>query len=120
MSVRRPGKILYGIAFVVLLADGVAAIWLGQMGGRAALVVVGACLVLGSLGLGVLYKRWQAALEEVDRARRSLREEVEALRRVVHDVAPGQGRQADARGGDGGGAGGARSSPRPGGKVRRA
>jgi hypothetical protein len=83
---RRPGRVLYGIAFVVLLADGVAAIWLGQVGGRVALVVLGACLVLGSLGLGVLYKRWQAALEEVDRARRALRDEVEALRRVVHDV----------------------------------
>jgi hypothetical protein len=86
---RRPGRVLYGIAFVVLLADGVAAIWLGQVGGHVALIVLGACLVLGSLGLGVLYKRWQAALEEVDRARRALRDEVEALRRAVHDVPPG-------------------------------
>jgi hypothetical protein len=95
---RRPGRVLYGIAFVVLLADGVAAIWLGQVGGRVALIVLGACLVLGSLGLGVLYQRWQAALEEVDRARRALRDEVEALRRVV------------SQGGDGGGAGGAKAA----------
>jgi len=88
---RRPGRILYGIAFVALLIDGVAAIWLGQVGGRTSLVVVGACLVLGALALGVVYRRWQAALEEVDRARRALREEVEKLRRAVHDVPPGAG-----------------------------
>jgi len=88
---RRPGKVLYGIAFVVLLIDGVAAIWLGQVGGRISLVVLGACLLLGSLGLGVVYRRWQAALEEVDRARRDLREEVEKLRRAVHDAPPGAG-----------------------------
>jgi len=85
---RRPGRVLYGVAFVVLLADGVAAIWLGQVGGRVALVVLGACLVLGSLALAALYRRWQAALDEVDLARRALREEVEALRRAVHDVPP--------------------------------
>jgi hypothetical protein len=88
---RRPGRILYGIAFVVLLIDGGAAIWLGQVSGRVSLVVLGACLVLGSLGLGVVYRRWQAALDEVDRARRALREEVEKLRRAVHDVPPGAG-----------------------------
>ena len=89
MSRRRPGRVLYGIAFIVLLVDGVAAIWLGQVGGRVALVVLGACLVLGSFGLGILYRRWQAALEEVDVARRALRREVEALRRSVQDARPG-------------------------------
>ena len=88
---RRPGKILYGIAFVVLLIDGVAAIWLGQVGARTSLVVLGAGLILGALALGLVYRRWQAALEEVDRARRALREEVEKLRRAVHDVPPGAG-----------------------------
>ena len=98
---RHSGRVLYGLAFVVLLGDGVAAIWLGQVGGRAALMVLGACLVVGSLGLGALYRRWQAALDEVDLARRALREEVEALRRVV------------SQGGASGGAGGAKTSPRP-------
>jgi hypothetical protein len=91
MSRRRPGKILYGIAFVALLIDGVAAIWLGQVGGRVALVVLGVCLVLGALGLGIVYRRWQAALDEVDRARRALKDEVEKLRRAVHDAPPGAG-----------------------------
>jgi hypothetical protein len=113
---RRPGRVLYSIAFVVLLADGAAAIWLGQVGGRVALVVLGACLVLGSLGVGVLYRRWQAALNEVDLARRALREEVEALRRAVHDVPRGPGRREHLRrrvaseGGDSGAAGGAKAS----------
>lgn len=110
MSRRRPGRILYGIAFVVLLADGVGAIWLGQVGGRWALVVLGACLVLGTLGLGVVLRRWRAALGEVDLARRALREEVEALRRAVHDVPPGLGRRVAPRRGDSGGAGGAKAS----------
>ena len=91
MSIRRPGKILYGVAFVVLLIDGVAAIWLGQVGGRVALELLGGCLVLGALGLGVLYRRWQVAIEEVDRARRALRQEVEALKRAMHNVPPGTG-----------------------------
>ncbi len=89
---RRPGRVLYAVAFVVLLADGVAAIWLGQVGARTALVALGAGLVLASLGLGVLYRRGQAALDEVDRARRALKDEVEALRRAVHDGPPGAGR----------------------------
>ena len=91
MSLRRRGRVLYGIASVALLVDGVAAVWLGQVGGRAALVVLGALLLLGTLGLGVLYRRWQGALDDVDRARRALRAEVEALRRAVHDAAPGAG-----------------------------
>jgi hypothetical protein len=92
MSRPRRGRVLYGIAFAVLLADGVGAIWLGQVGGRVALVGLGVGLLLGALGLGVVYRRWQAALDQVDLARRALREEVEALRRAVQDVPPGAGR----------------------------
>ncbi|HVO35530.1 MAG TPA: hypothetical protein VMT21_08200 [Gemmatimonadales bacterium] len=117
MSRRRPGRFLYAIAFVVLLGDGVAAIWLGQVGGRVALVVLGACLVLGSLGLGALYRRWQTALDEVDLARRALRDEVEALRRVVHDVPPNPG--VDSRSGGGGSGGDARTAARPDESLRR-
>jgi hypothetical protein len=119
MSVRRPGRILYGIAFVVLLADGVAAIWLGQVGARTALVVLGACLVLGAIGLGILFRRWEAALEEVDRARRALRAEVEALRRVVHDTPRGSGLGKASQHGDSGSAGGAGGSPQSDASLRR-
>lgn len=93
MSRRRRGRILYGLAFAVLLADGVAAIWLGQVGGRWALVAMGTVLVLGALALGAVYRRWQAALEEVELARRALRDEVEALRRAVHHAPPGLSRR---------------------------
>ena len=86
---RLRGRILFGFAFVALLADGVAAIWLGQVGGRWLLVALGTALVLGALGLGAFYRRWQAALQEVDLARRALREEVEALKRAVHDARSG-------------------------------
>jgi len=104
---RRPGRVLYGIAFLVLLADGVAAIWLGQVGARTALVVVGVCLVLGALGLGVVYRRWQAALEEVEVVRRALRHDVEELRRIVGGARAG--RSGDA---PNGGNGGSKAAPR--------
>jgi hypothetical protein len=89
MKLRRRGRLLFGVAFVTLLVDGVAAIWLGQVGARWPLVVLGAGLVAAALGVAVFYRRWQAALEEVEAARRALRAEVEALKRAVHDSRTG-------------------------------
>jgi hypothetical protein len=86
---RHRGRFLFGVAFVVLLADGVAAIWLGQVGARWPLVALGAALVLVAFGVAVFYRRWQVALNEVDAARRALRAEVEALKRVLHDSGAG-------------------------------
>jgi len=95
MKRRRRGRFLFGIAFVVLLADGVAAIWLGQVGARWPLVALGAILVAAAFGVAVFYRRWQVALDEVDAARRALRAEVEALKRVLHE--PGAGSDGSER-----------------------
>lgn len=91
MTARARGRAIFGIAFAVLLADGAAAIWLGQISGRALLVLVGLLLVVGALALGLVYRRWRAALAEVDAARRALRDEVDALRRAVLDARAGRG-----------------------------
>jgi hypothetical protein len=89
MKLRRRGRILFGVAFATLLVDGVAAIWLGQVGARWPLMGLGALLIAAALGVAALYRRWQAALEEVDAARRALRMEAEALRRALHDAKTG-------------------------------
>jgi hypothetical protein len=92
MNRRRRGRVLYGFGFLVLLADGVGAIWLGQVGDRLPLEALGVLLVAGAVGLGTFYRRWQSALEEVALARQALRAEVEALKRVVRDARAGPGR----------------------------
>jgi hypothetical protein len=89
MKLRRRGRLLFGVAFVTLLVDGVAAIWLGQVGARWALLALGAGLIAAALGVAALYRKWQAALDEVEAARRALRAEAEALRRALHDARAG-------------------------------
>lgn len=86
MTPRRSGRLVFGVAFVILLIDGAAAIWLGQISGRGILVVVGLALVLAAAGLVLVYRRWRAALEEIDAARRDLQAEIGALRSAVEDV----------------------------------
>jgi UPF0716 family protein affecting phage T7 exclusion len=90
MSVRRRGRTVFLIAFGVLLLDGAAAIWLGQVSGRGVLIGVGLVLVAASLGLALLYRRWQAALDDVERAQRDVHREIDALRRAVSDVRGGR------------------------------
>ncbi len=80
MTKRRTPRIVFGVGFVVLLADGAAAIWLGQVSGRTALVVVGVMLVAAAGGLVVAYRRWMAALDAVHEARREFQAEVARLR----------------------------------------
>jgi UPF0716 family protein affecting phage T7 exclusion len=89
MTSRDRGRIAFVVAFVVLLVDGAASIWLGQVSGRGAFVGFGLALVVAAAGLGLVYRRWKAALNEVDAARRAMRVEVEALRQAVHDARAG-------------------------------
>jgi len=72
--------VVFGIGFVVLLVDGAAAIWLGQLSGRGLLVSVGVALLLAAAGLVAAYRRWMEALDAVDQARRELKAEVGRLR----------------------------------------
>ena len=80
MNKRKTGRAVFAIGFVVLLVDGAAAIWLGQLSGRGLLVSVGVALLLAAAGLVAAYRRWMEALDAVDEARRELRDEVGRLR----------------------------------------
>jgi membrane protein implicated in regulation of membrane protease activity len=83
MRPRARGRVLSVVAFVALVADGAAAIWLGQVAGRWPLVVLGVVLLVAAVAVVLLYRRWQMALDELEAARRALRSEVDAMRRAV-------------------------------------
>jgi UPF0716 family protein affecting phage T7 exclusion len=86
MSARRRGRTVFLVGFTVLLIDGAAAIWLGQVSGRGVLVGAGVVLVAAALGLALVYRRWQSALDAVDAAQREAHRGVEALRRAASDA----------------------------------
>jgi hypothetical protein len=85
--------VVFGIAFVVLLLDGAAAVWLGQLSGRGVFVVSGLLLVAAAALVALLYRRWQAALDDIDAARRDLKAEIGALREAVHRASASRGDQ---------------------------
>ena len=87
MKRRRSVRLVFGVGFVILLADGAAAVWLGQVSGRTGLVVVGLLLVIAAAGLVVAYRRWMAALEAVDELRRDLHQEIARLREAADQAA---------------------------------
>lgn len=83
------GRLLFGAAFLLLLLDGGAAIWLWQLSGARWLLLVGIALVAAALGVLVAFRRWQDAVAALEATRRELRAEVEALRRAVGDAESG-------------------------------
>lgn len=93
MNRRRKGRVLFGLGFVVLLIDGAAAIWLGQVSGRASLIVVGVMLVFAALAVIWAWHRWQEALDAVDVARAELKMEIGRLRQAADQA---RGRTPDA------------------------
>lgn len=87
MKSRRTWRLVLGVGFVILLADGAAAIWLGQVSGRRGLVVVGLLLLVAAAVLVVLYRRWMADLDEVEALRREVHREIARLRDAVDEAA---------------------------------
>ena len=83
---RRLVKAAMIVGFVLFLVDGAAAIWLGQLSGRPGLIAVGVLLAIVAAGVVVAYFRWVRLLDEVDAARRALREDLEGLRRAAADA----------------------------------
>lgn len=88
MNKRQTGRVVFSIGFVVLLVDGAAAVWLGQLSGRSVLIGVGVALLLAAAGLVVAYRRWMEALDAVDEARRDLKVEIGRLRDAAAAVRP--------------------------------
>ena len=80
MNKRTASRVVYSIGFVVLLVDGAAAIWLGQLYARRLVIAVGVALVLAAAGLVVAFRRWMEALDAVDDARREIKNEIGRLR----------------------------------------
>jgi hypothetical protein len=63
--------------------DGAALLGLGVWSGRRALLAAGVVLLISS-GLVLAFWRWHLRrLDEIDKARRELRDEAEELRRVL-------------------------------------
>ena len=77
---RESGRLVFIVGFVVLLADGAALIWLGQLSGNATMIGVGVALTLAAALLVVAYRHWVLALGDVEALRRDLRGEVDRLR----------------------------------------
>lgn len=94
MTGQRGARVIFAIGFVVLLADGAAAIWLGQVSGRGLLVAVGIGLVVAALALIAVYRRWMAALDAVREARTELKVEVGRLRAAAAAAAARGGRSS--------------------------
>jgi hypothetical protein len=92
MITARSGRFVFGVGFVILLLDGAAAIWLGQIAGRGALVVVGLVLVLAAAVFALIYRRWLQALADIAEARRELQAEIGALRGALGDARAGRHR----------------------------
>lgn len=86
MNRRRLVRAAMILGFILFLIDGAAAIWLGQLSGRIGLVMVGVLLLVVAAGIVVAYFRWLRLLDEVDVARRALREEISGLRQAASDA----------------------------------
>lgn len=83
MNVRKASRVVYSIGFVILLVDGAAAVWLGQLSGRRVVIGVGVALLLAAAGLVVAYRRWMMALDEVEAMRRDIKDEIGRLREAA-------------------------------------
>jgi len=87
---RGSGRLVFTIGFVVLLADGAALIWLGQLSANTTMVGVGIALAVAAALLVVAFRRWLKALDDVDALRRDLRREVDRLRAAVEAARGGR------------------------------
>jgi hypothetical protein len=77
------GRVLVLVATALLLLDGVALLGLGLWGGRPGLALAGGAL-LGSTAVVLWsWRRQRRRLDEIAEARRELRADTEALRRLT-------------------------------------
>ena len=86
MTRRGVVRVVFAIAFAVLLLDGAAAIWLGQLWGRRPVVIAGVLLLVASIAVVFWHRRWMRDLDAIEVAKRELRSSIDALRSVVADA----------------------------------
>jgi hypothetical protein len=79
-------RLIFAIAFTVLLLDGAAAIWLGQLWGRRIVVAVGLLLLAAAVAVVLWHRRWMRDMDAIELAKRELRHSIDELRNVVADA----------------------------------
>jgi uncharacterized membrane protein YccC len=83
--VRAPGRSLATFAVGFLLLDAVLLVWLGLDLQRPALVVGGGGCALGAAAVVAMWRRFQRTLADVSEGRREMKEEAEAIRRLLKE-----------------------------------
>lgn len=76
---------VFVVGFVVLLADGAAAIWLGQLWGRTPVVLAGLLLLAAAIGTAFWHRRWRSDLASIEQAQRERRDSIDELRSVLEN-----------------------------------
>jgi hypothetical protein len=77
------GRVLVLVAAALLLLDGVTLLGLGLWGGRPGLALAGGALLGGTAVVLWSWRRQRRRLDEIAEARRELRADTEALRRLT-------------------------------------
>ncbi len=77
---------VFVIAFVLLLLDGAALIWLGQLWGRLLVVVAGVLFLVASVAVAFWHRTWMKDLEAIEIAKRERRQSIDDLRSVLEDA----------------------------------
>jgi len=72
--------LVFAAGFLLLLLDGAALVWLGQLLGRPVLIVVGVVLLLASAGVVIAWRRWVDLLAALESERRAVKEAIAGLR----------------------------------------
>ena len=78
--------LVFAAGFMLLLVDGAALVWLGQLLGRPMLMVVGVVFLAAAAGVVVAYYRWVRLLDEVEDERRGVKEAIRGLRDALSDA----------------------------------
>lgn len=87
-TVRGRGRATTIVAAGVLVLDGVLLGLAGLWGRRYGLLLGAGVCLLAAVGVGLLWRRYQRQLAEVEAARIAVREEVLALRALVRGEYP--------------------------------
>ena len=78
--------LVFAAGFLLLLVDGAALVWLGQLLGRPILIIVGVVLLLASAGIVIAWRRWIQLLEDVEAERRGVKDAIKGLRDALSEA----------------------------------
>lgn len=78
--------LVFAAGFLLLLLDGAALVWLGQLLGRPLLVILGVVLILASAGVVIAWRRWTQLLDDVEAERRGVKDAIRDLRDALAEA----------------------------------